>query len=59
MSGWRRVSKAYPCPVCNKPDWCSVTADGAAVCCMRVESPKQLGNGGWLHRLSDGNGWDV
>lgn len=25
--------------------------DGAAACCMRVESDRRLANGGWLHRL--------
>ena len=56
MSAWRRVSKRATCPVCAKPDWCSVATDGAVVCCMRVESPRQLHNGGFLHRLADGNG---
>lgn len=37
--------------ICRKPDWCTVAADGAAACCMRVESDRRLGNGGWLHRL--------
>ena len=50
-SGWVRVSKRAPCPTCGKPDWCSVAADGSAVCCMRVESDRRLRNGGWLHRL--------
>lgn len=52
--GWRRVTRDRPCLVCGKPDWCCRTADGAAACCMRVESPKPLRNGGWLHRLDDG-----
>ena len=52
MSTWRRVSKRQPCPVCSKPDWCTVTADGSAVCCMRVASEKPLRNDGWLHRLT-------
>jgi hypothetical protein len=34
---WCRVSLAHPCPICNKPDWCAVTADGAMVRCQRVE----------------------
>ena len=49
--GWVRVSRAAPCRICRKPDWCTVAADGAAACCMRTESDRRLGNGGWLHRL--------
>lgn len=33
---WVRVSRTRPCPVCAKPDWCSVTDDGTAAMCMRV-----------------------
>jgi len=39
-----------PCQICEKPDWCTISADGAAACCMRVESERRLGNGGWLHK---------
>ncbi len=51
---WRRVSKRYPCPICDKPDWCAVSADGSVALCQRVESPKLIGEAGWLHRLRDG-----
>lgn len=27
---WQRVSRSRPCPVCERPDWCLVSADGAA-----------------------------
>lgn len=54
MSVWPRVSKRKPCEICERPDWCTVTPDGTAACCMRVESSKLLSNGGWLHRLNNG-----
>jgi hypothetical protein len=44
-----RVTKANPCPVCKKPDWCRVFADGWLEC-MRVQSDKPAKSGGWLHR---------
>jgi hypothetical protein len=50
---WIRVNAKRPCPVCHKPDWCTITEDGTASCCMRVESARYMRNGGWLHRLSD------
>lgn len=53
MSEWIRVSKARPCPICKRPDWCGHSADGAAACCMRTESDKPAKNGGWIHRLTD------
>jgi len=43
-----RVSKAQPCPVCKKPDWCRVFADGW-VECMRARSDKPAKSGGWMH----------
>lgn len=51
MPDWVRVSRGAPCPICRKPDWCTVAGDGFAACCMRTESDRRLGNGGWLHRL--------
>jgi hypothetical protein len=44
---WTRVTRAEPCGICEKPDWC--TRGGKGWCCMRVESPKMLRNGGWYH----------
>ena len=49
MNTWHRVSREKPCPVCRKPDWCTVADD--VVCCMRVESDLRMGNGGWRHRI--------
>jgi hypothetical protein len=49
-----RVSKQAPCPVCKKPDWCRVFADGW-VECMRVHSDRPAKSGGFMHR-PDGQG---
>src|SRR5262249_48873634 len=55
---WVRVSANSPCPVCGKPDWCRVSADGAVAGCMRVEAGafrvKDGSDGSrvHLHRLS-------
>jgi hypothetical protein len=49
---FQRVSKANPCPVCKKPDWCRVFADGW-VECMRVQSDKPAKSGGWMHWQGD------
>src|SRR5262245_31948561 len=43
-----RVSPRNKCPVCDKPDWCSVCEDGGVIC-MRVESRHPTKNGGWYH----------
>lgn len=49
-TGWRRVTRNEPCPICGKPDWCGVSIDGAAARCMRVQS-ERASNGGWVHRV--------
>ena len=36
---WVRVNKNKPCPICGKPDWCSVTVDGACRCMRVQEAP--------------------
>lgn len=53
---WVRVSAERPCPICGKPDNCSVSRDGGAVWCGRMEpgSIGQNSGGQFLHRLSDG-----
>ena len=50
--GWVRVTRRRPCPICGKPDWCGIAADGGAVACMRVDanSLRRLKNGAWLHK---------
>ena len=54
-STWIRVSRAEPCPVCDRPDYCTRTTDGSAVKCMRVESdkPDKGPLGGWIHQMKD------
>ena len=56
-SEWIKVSRARPCDICGKPDYCTRTADGTTVKCMRVASDhvvhnKDLGDG-WLHKVAD------
>lgn len=53
---WRRVSKAGPCLVCGKVDWCLYAGpDDAPTAAIgaRIESAKPVGSAGWLHRLRD------
>lgn len=45
---WTPTSKSNPCPICQKPDWCSIGE--RFVHCMRAESDKPCKSGGWLHR---------
>lgn len=52
---WQRVTAGRPCPVCAHTHWCSVSADGALVFCMREPSdwPSKADDGkGWIHRLT-------
>lgn len=53
---WKRVSKTSRCPICDGPDNCSVSTDGSAVWCGRVEQGSQRQNSGgqFLHLLGDG-----
>jgi hypothetical protein len=49
-----RVSRRARCPICGKPDWCSVAADGTIALCMRVASGsvKTARNGAYVHVLT-------
>lgn len=52
---WREVSKQSPCPICDKPDWCGTTTDGA-VRCMR----EQVAPPGWrIMKVVDAHGGTV
>lgn len=50
---WLRVTKANPCPICKKPDFCVIGSH--YVQCMRIESDKPCRSslGGWLHAIGD------
>ncbi len=50
-----RVSKGNPCPICSRPDWCSISADDSLVICMREEagSIKVSKNNGYVHILNN------
>lgn len=57
QSAWRRATPAAPCPVCGKPDWCSVSADCATAHCRRVSAGglRRVDRAGvefWVHRLA-------
>lgn len=51
---WSRVSRHRPCPVCGKPDNCSVSRDGRWCWCGRIsDGAIQENRGGqFLHRLN-------
>ena len=46
---WKKATRAEPCRICEKPDWCCIGLQFA--CCMRITSDKPCKNGGWLHAL--------
>lgn len=47
MSAWPHVTPQYPCPVCQKIDWCQF--GDYAIKCMRVTSQFPCKSGGWYH----------
>lgn len=48
---WAKVSRSNHCPVCDKPDWCTITTDGKTACCMRIPSDRPAKNGGYFHNV--------
>lgn len=60
---WNRCTRNRRCPICDHPEWCLVTEDGAACICMRIaqNSTKEMQCGdagtGYLHRLRDDPNW--
>ena len=49
----KRVSRSAPCPVCGKPDWCTLSEDGEVAYCMRIQSGMACKNGAWMHFLKE------
>ena len=62
---WAHVTATNPCPKCEKADWCSISPDGAFLCCRRTaeggeERTDSAGAIFYLHRLKDspnGHAW--
>jgi hypothetical protein len=53
---WPAVTRHAPCAICEKPDWCVVSPDGAIAGCMRQQGDKYFKttpNGMHLHRQTD------
>lgn len=50
-SRYQRVTRARPCLICGKPDWCSRAKDGSISFCARVTAGAD--------RLSRKDGWGV
>ncbi len=55
------MSATHPCPVCGKPDWCSVSSEGVWACCRRESSggtrrSDKSGMEYYLHCLKPGHG---
>lgn len=46
--GWIACSRSRKCPICGKPDWCSVSEDGTTVHCHRVMSDHPTATG-YIH----------
>lgn len=41
------------CPICGKPDWCSISENGELAICMRIEGTRKTANDGNLHILTE------
>ncbi len=54
-SGFHRVSKSRPCPICGRPDWCLLAHDGSAAICPRTPegAKRRVGEAGYLHCLNN------
>ncbi|MFM5956973.1 MAG: hypothetical protein ACKOQ2_07385, partial [Dolichospermum sp.] len=54
-SEWKEVSKNNPCPLCGKPDWCSVSPDASAVLCRRTDTAPH----GWKKIKDSKDGYPI
>ncbi|MFM6332957.1 MAG: phage/plasmid primase, P4 family, partial [Dolichospermum sp.] len=54
-SEWKEVSKNNPCPLCGKPDWCSVSPDTSAVLCRRTDTAPH----GWKKIKDSKDGYPI
>ena len=57
LGAWVPATADAPCPVCGRPDWCSVSADGAVALCRREAAGgshriDRAGVDYWVHRLA-------
>ena len=63
---WHEVTRSEPCPICDKHQWCSFSADGEVARCKRMATSPQYGNGQqrtddtgepyYFYRLVESNG---
>ena len=54
MSEWRSVTKADPCPICERPDWCRFSGEPAVWrYCMRAVD---YAGSEWVECSSNGDG---
>jgi replicative DNA helicase len=44
-SKWHNASRKSPCPICEKPDWCSIADDGKKAACRRQSRHHLFGEG--------------
>ena len=53
MSDWAEVKKLKrECPICGKPDWCTLSLDGQYARCMRIANANPSKSGeGYIYRL--------
>lgn len=55
---WVRCSRALPCPICQRPDWCRISDDSSTATCMRISDGAErevvLSHGiGYVHRIGE------
>lgn len=52
---WTNATKLNPCPLCGKPDWCSIEESGDAVLCRRLDMPPI----GWRRIKNSKDGYPI